>query len=413
MSATVSAEGVRRDGLVISLVGAAHFTSHILQLALPPLFPILHAQFGVSFTELGLVVTLFYATSGFGQAYAGVLVDRYGAHRLLLAGIVLSSLGVALAGLTTSYWMLLPLAVLGGAGNSVFHPADLSILSHRVSERRLGRAFAAHGLSGQLGFATAPAVITIIAHYFNWHVALLAFGGTGLLVAAVLFANRELLVYERKTEAVHHAASAPPKMGYFAVIGSPVVVMAFAYFTLTAFAGAGMQTFSITALASGYGLTLALATSALTLYLVGSAFGVALGGFLADRTQRHHRVAMVGMAVTSALLLVMVGLGSMPAVIVPVMFVAGFANGITSPSRDVLIRGAAKGSGMGKVFGFVYSGFDLGSSTAPLLFGALIDNHAPHLVFLAAAIAFALAAPTVMQVRRRAVMAAAATAAAD
>jgi hypothetical protein len=58
----------------------------------------------------------------------------------------------------------------------------------------------------------------------------------------------------------------------------------------------------------------------------------------------------------------------------------------------------------------VYSGFDLGSSTAPLIFGALIDHQAPHAVFLIVALAFALAAPTVMQVRRRAVRPASAVA---
>ncbi len=84
------------------------------------------------------------------------------------------------------------------------------------------------------------------------------------------------------------------------------------------------------------------------------------------------------------------------------MMLGGIANGITAPSRDVLIRRAAAGAGMGSVFGFVYSGFDLGSSTAPLLFGALLDHQAPHAVFVAIACAFALAVPTVMEVQHRA-----------
>jgi MFS family permease len=93
--------------------------------------------------------------------------------------------------------------------------------------------------------------------------------------------------------------------------------------------------------------------------------------------------------------------GYAPAV-VPVMMLAGIANGITGPSRDVLIRRAAAGAGMGSVFGFVYSGFDLGSSVAPVLFGTLLDHHAPHAVFVVIACAFALAVPTVMQVQHRA-----------
>jgi FSR family fosmidomycin resistance protein-like MFS transporter len=401
MSAIASADGMRRDRRTISLVGSAHFSSHMLQLALPPLFPILHGVFGVSFTELGAIMTLFYAASGLGQAAAGVLVDRFGAYRLLLAGLTASSAGIALTGLATAYWMLLPLAGLAGLGNSVFHPADLSILSHRVGEGRLGRAFAVHALLGQVGFAAAPLVITAIAAAASWRAAVIVFGLGGLAIAAFLYVNRATLTYDHKAEAQRHAHAGQGRASYLAVIGSPVIMMAFAYFVLTAFAGTGNQTFAVTALSTGYGLALEVATLALTGYLVGGAVGTLMGGFLADRTHHHHRVAMTGMLIAAVLMLAMTSVPDLPFIVVPVMAVAGIANGLTSPSRDVLIRRAAVGSGMGKVFGFVYSGFDLGSSAAPLLFGALLDHHAPHAVFLAVAVGFALAAPTVMQVRRR------------
>ncbi len=400
VSAALPAEARPRDVAVIALVGIAHYSSHVLQLALAPLFPILHQEFGASFTQLGLIVTLFYTASGLGQATAGILVDRYGAHRLLIGGLAILSLAIAAAGLAASYWTLLPLAVVAGLGNSVFHPADLSILSHRVSETRLGRAYAVHGISGSLGYATAPVLVAAIAAYGNWRIALVAVGAAGLVVAGILLANRLLLVYG-EGDGARPAGAPQRRSGYLGVIGSPVVLMAFAYFALTAFAGSGIQTFSITALVSGYGVPLAIATFALTFYLVGSALGMVFGGFLADRTSRHHQVAMSGIAIAGALMLLV---GTMPGpalALVPLMMLAGMANGATAPSRDVLIRKAAAGAGMGSVFGFVYSGFDLGSSTAPLLFGALLDHHAPHALFVAIAGALALAVPTVMQVQRR------------
>src|SRR5260370_23784541 len=150
----------------------AHYASHVMQVALPPLFPILHDEFGVSFTELGLIVTLFYVASGLGQAAAGILVDRYGAQRLLVAGVTVLALSVALAGMAASYWMLLPLALLGGLGNSVFHPADLSILSHRVSEGRLRRAHALHGIAGTLRNATPPGLVAAPSAHRHWRLAL-------------------------------------------------------------------------------------------------------------------------------------------------------------------------------------------------------------------------------------------------
>ena len=395
------AQTLRRDAAVMTLVGLAHYMSHVMQLALPPLFPILHDEFGVGFTELGLIVTLFYVASGFGQAGAGILVDRYGGQRLLVAGLALLALSIALAGTVTSYWMLLPLALAAGLGNSVFHPADLSILSHRISESRLGRAYATHSIAGALGYATAPVLITALAAYGNWRLALGVVGGAGICVALALYVSRARLIYA-PSQGARPAESGQRQPRYLQVVGSPVVLMAFAYFAMTAFASSGLQTFSITALASGYGIALKIATLGLTFYLIGSAGGMVLGGFLADRTRHHHRVAMGGMATAGTLMLLLSGVAGHAASVVPVMMLAGIANGITAPSRDVLIRRAAAGAGMGSVFGFVYSGFDLGSSTAPLLFGALLDHQAPHAVFIAVACAFALAVPTVMQVQHRA-----------
>jgi FSR family fosmidomycin resistance protein-like MFS transporter len=400
-----------RDFAIISLVGVAHYMSHVLQLALPPLFPILHREFGVSFTELGLVVTLFYVTSGLGQAAAGVLVDRYGAPLLLIGGLALLGTAIALAGTVASYWILLPLASIAGLGNSVFHPADLAILSHKVSERRLGRAYAVHGLSGSLGYASAPVAVTAIAAYSGWRTALVAVGVIGVAVAVLLLMQHALLEARQPHSGEGKPAARRPS--YLGVIGAPVVLMAFSYFAMTAFAGNGMQTFAITALTSGYGLSLHTATLGLTGYLVGAASGIALGGFLADRTRHHHRVAMSGIATAALLIFAVAFVPALGALIVPLMAMAGIANGITGPSRDVLVRRAAAGIGTGSVFGFVYSGFDLGSSTAPLLFGALIDHQATQGVFLAIAAAFALAVPTVMQVQQRVSRRAPVTLAAD
>src|SRR5260221_3492082 len=97
--------------------------------------------------------------------------------------------------MAASYWMLLPLALLGGLGNSVFHPADLSILSHRVSEGRLGRAYAVHGIAGSLGYATSPVLVAALAAYGNWRLGLGILGVARLVPAPLLYADPILLGY--------------------------------------------------------------------------------------------------------------------------------------------------------------------------------------------------------------------------
>lgn len=388
------------DGRVIGLVAAAHFVSHMMQMALPPLLPVLHDAFAVSYTQLGLVLASFYVASGFGQTVAGLLVDRHGADRLLLGGLALVSGGIALAGLVPSFWLLVPLAVVAGLGNSVFHPADLSILSHKVSDRMRGRAFAVHGVAGQLGFAASPILVAAISALAGWRLALLGTGAVGLIVTAILFANRDALIFAR-TAGAPAPDRAGRRSGFAGVVSSPLILMAFAYFVLTSFGGNGIQSFSITAFSSAYGLALATATLCLTVYLVGSSTGMVIGGFLADRTHDHARLAMTGILTSAGLIAVLAFLPGNPLTILPTMAVAGLAFGVTGPSRDILIREAAAGVRVGSVFGFVYSGLDLGSLASPLLFGPLTDHQMPRAVFVAAAIAFALAGPTVMQVGRR------------
>ena len=401
MSAAGSSEVGHRDKTIITLVSLGHGASHLMQLAIPPLFPILHGVFGASFTELGLVATLLFVASGFGQAFvAGPLVDRIGAHRLLIAGILLSAGATLLAGLVSSYWMLLPLGLLTGLGNSVFHPADLSIISLRIDERRQGRGFAAHALFGSLGYAVAPIFVTTVATLSHWRIALILCGLLGFAAAAGLIVNRRLLVCKPARPAVPAAGEPASRPGYLSALLSPVFVMAFAYFTLTAISNAGMQTFAISALVMGYSFALPLATLAVTAYLFGNAFGVILGGILADRTQQHHRVAFSGI-ITAAIGMLLVSIvGGWAPLVAVLMGLTGIAYGITAPSRDVIVRKAAAGAGLGSVFGFVYSGFDLGSAVAPLLLGLFIDRQMPHAVFLVVAVTFALAAPTVLRVRR-------------
>jgi MFS transporter, FSR family, fosmidomycin resistance protein len=390
------------EARVIALVAGAHYASHVMQLAVPMLFPILHEAIGVDFAALGLFATAFFAASGLGQTAAGLMVDRYGAERLLIGGLALLSAAILAVGLASAYWILLPLAFLAGLGNSVFHPADLSILSHRVREERLGRAYAVHNFAGSLGYATSPLIIPFIAFAADWRTALILTGGAGLLLAGALLAQRRLLASHASTAPRGASGTTPPSAWNFAVMRSPVMLMALAYFALVSFAGAGVQAFGPTALTLGYGLSLSAAAFAVSIYLVGSAGGILMGGFLADRTRRHHRVAMAGVAATSVLMLLLSNISHQTWLITPIMLIAGASNGLTAPSRDVLIRRTAQGAGLGSVFGFVYSGFDLGSATAPLLFGVLLDRHEAHEVFVGVAIAFAFAVLTVMQVQHRA-----------
>ena len=396
MSDPTARASLRSDVRVIGLIGVAHFFSHFFQLTLPPLFPLLKSVLGVPYVALGLAMSVFYAASGIGQTLSGFLVDRIGAHRVLLSGLALFASAIALAGSVSSYWMLLPVALLAGLGNSVFHPADYSILNASVDPRRIGRGYSVHAISGNLGWAVAPTVVFGLTAHFGWRAALVTVGSLGLAMVVVLATQRAAFVQSR-----YDTRGTGPVAELRLLLSAPIL-SAFAYFAFIATALIGVQTFGVTGLMRIYDTPLALATGALTAFLLGSAAGILAGGFLADRTRRHDIVAVGGLVIAAGFMMLLATGALAPSLLPVILALTGLCHGATGPSRDMLVRAATPPGASGRVFGFVYSGLDLGSCLTPLAFGWLLDHGDPRMLFIAVAILMLMTIGTVVQVKRTA-----------
>ena len=399
---TVPAESFRRDVRVIGLVGVAHGLSHFLQLALPPLFPLLRAEFDVSWTLLGALVGTFYVASGVVQFTAGFLVDRFGARPVLLSGMALLASGTLLAALAPGAYWLFPFAALMGAGNGVFHPCDFAILNATVAPRRLGHAYSTHGVGGNLGYALAPIVSFGLGTAFGWRNALACMGAAGLVVLAALYVQRAQLTSHRATDSHLHTLR-----GSVTLFLQPAILLCFGYFVFQTAAGVGLQTFLPAGLNTGLGVPLVIATSAVTSYLLGGTAGIVAGGFLAARTTRHDRVAASGLLAGAALLAIVAG-GLVPATAMIALFATvGFVIGATGPSRDLIVRNATPKGAAGRVYGFVYSGLDLGATLGPIGFGLMLDHQLGRELFFAIAALYVVAIATVVNVRRSSALSAA------
>ena len=366
----------RRDAGVIGLVGLAHGTSHFFHLMLPPLFPWLMEDFSLSYTDVGLLTTVFFVISGVGQAMAGFVVDRVGALRVLVFGIGMLTLSGVMLGLSSSYATLMLTAAIAGAGNSIFHPADFTLLNHRVSQARLGHAFSVHGLSGNLGWASAPVFMAGLASVAGWHVAGFGAAAVGATVLTILWLRRHLLRDAAGEVVVATATSpSPPEpVRHFAFLSSGAVWLSFAFFLVTTMAFGILQNYAPAILSTLYGVSLVVANGGLTAYLLGSGTGMILGGFVAERGDRMVAAALAFAALMSGVL----ASGAMPRLALwPLMAAMGFGVGMAGPGRDLLVRRAATSrfgkSSFGRVYGFVYSGLDSGQALAPVLFGPLLD----------------------------------------
>ncbi len=392
----MSSPTLRQDARVIGLVGLAHGVSHFYHLILAALFVWIKPAFGLSYSQLGLLMTVFFIISGVGQMLAGFVVDRVGATRVLFGGM--ATLGVAALVLAAApgYEVLLLGSLLAGAGNSVFHPADYTLLNQRVSKERLAHGFSVHGISGNFGWAAAPAFMAGVATISTWRIALLCAAVVPFAVLLLLFLNRAVL---RTTPNIAPgAAVGKPAESSFAFLRLSTVWMCFGFFLLTAVALGGIQSFASVSLVSLYGISLASATSAYTGYMLASAAGMVAGGFVAAKARHHDRIIVMSFTL-AALMAVLLALAVLPGwSVIPVMAAIGLASGMAGPSRDLLIRAAAPPNATGRVFGVVYSGLDAGLSIGPLLFGALMDGHHPAWVFLCIGLFQALAIATAVGV---------------
>ncbi|SOD26937.1 Predicted arabinose efflux permease, MFS family [Variovorax sp. YR752] len=383
MSSTSSASAVshppantlRTDAKLIGLVGLAHAVSHFSQLILAPLFPWLKDAFNVSYVELGAVLTVFFVVSCIVQAASGFIVDKLGPRPVLFVG--LGALGLAAFGYAAaqSYWMLLLCAVVGGIGNGVFHPVDYTLFNRKVAPTRLGHAYSVHGITGSLGWALAPAFVVPIAIAFSWRVALASAGVVALVVLLVLWAYRSVLSLD--AAAVHKATGQgepAPVGGEFDFLRIPAVWMCFGFFFFYAAVISVVQTFAPVAAGHLHAVPVALVAVCLTVYMVASAAGMVVGGFLASDPTRCERIVGAGFGIAAALALVL-AFASSPPVVVPVLFGAmGFVSGVAGPSRDLLVKKSTPPNATGRVYGVVYAGLDIGQALAPLVFGRLMDH---------------------------------------
>lgn len=373
MNGTATTAPFRSDLRTISLIGFAHGTSHFFHLLLPPLFPWLMPEFGLSFTQAGAMMTVFFVVSGVGQALSGFVVDRVGPRRVLLAGIACFVLAGLLLSLANGYAMLLAVGALAGLGNCVFHPADFTVLNRKVSHARLGHAFSVHGLSGNIGWAIAPVFLTGIAAAAGWRAAALGAAALGALAWLVVWLGRDATQMEAADAKVSPGGTATT----FGFLGAGAVWMCFLFFLLVTTAFGALQNYATPLMQNVYGLPVAAAAATLSFFLLGGAAGIAVGGVLVSRGAAHDRLIAASLS-AAALVAVLIASGVLPAWSVSMaMGVMGFFGGIAGPSRDLLVRQAATArfgqQAFGRVYGFVYSGLDTGLAVSPLVFGPLMD----------------------------------------
>ena len=404
----------RRDWSIIGLIASAHASSHFFQLVFPTLYLSLAHEYGYDFVKLGMLASVFFLVSCLGQASSGFVVDRIGPAPVLRFGLASFVVSGILIAASNGYAMLVLAAIIGGLGNSVFHPVDYSIINHRVSQRRLGHAFSTHGLTGNLGWALTPIFMAGIIHVSNWRIAAYAAAALVAFVLLLTWLGRDLLAGRNAALEPQPAADAPtgqaaPDLAQQTVgqtlailLVQPALWGAFLFFAFTSMALSAVQNYTIPMLGDVYGIDKVMAGTTLSAYMVAAAAGMLAGGFLVGATPNTERTVAISLLLAGGLLVVL-AMGSVPPSFAMILVaMAGFCSGVSAPSRDMLIRRVTPKGATGTVYGLVYSGMDVGSSLAPVGFGLLLDAGFSQGPWFGAATGFTVAAVLAVMVAKSA-----------
>jgi MFS family permease len=387
--------------VVVAIISGGHFLSHFYMLTLPPLFPLLRAEFGLSNAQLGLVVSILMI-GGLLQAPVGNLVDRTGAKRLFVLGVGVTGCGIVVMGLGQNYYSLLLLAVIAGLGQSTFHPADYALIDTVAETDVRGRAFSIHTFSGFAGFAAAPVVVGMIAFRSGWRTALHVVGALGILYAmfaavALAPAYRDVI----ETANVDSQSRSETSHSFLAALTRPGMLAMIGFFLLVSFASKGIQAFTPLLAVDSFALSEATGNTLLTSYFAFGSIGVLVGGLLADR-YAPGRIIAATLGIGSSLLIVTVsGLVSMNGLALIGMFgLTGFFLSLITPSRDRLVSELSASGSMGQSFGIVFTGGTVGALVGPVFFGAVADWNSITISFVLVGAFYLIAAALAVSLAR-------------
>lgn len=380
----------------IGTICFVHFTSHYYITLLAPLFLFIRADYGVSYTELGLAFTAFNVISTALQTPAGFLVDRVSARLLLIAGLLVGAAAFTIAALVDSFWLFVAMFALAGLGNTVYHPADYALLSRHVPAERAGRAFSLHTFAGMLGNAAAPPSLLFLQTLVGWRGAFLGAAVLGLVAALVAALQSDMPELEgtsakgrRGREAAGNAAG-----GWRLLLSAPILLN-LAFFIMLATTSGALYNFLVPALGALHGTPPTVGNAALTGLLLASPMGVLVGGWLAERTPHHGLVATCGLIVTATVASLVATFDFATVLLISLLSIAGLFSGLTMPSRDMIVRAATPPGAYGRVFGFVSTGFNIGGIVSPVIFGQLLDRGHPQAIFFCVTAAALISIATV------------------
>ncbi len=407
------------------LITVAHGVNEFYGVALPPVLPLLVADFDITYGQAGGLITVFFVMYSVFQLPAGLLADRVGQKRLLAGGMALLSGGLFVVAVADSYLVMLAGQAVAGVGGSTYHPSGMSLISDLEPGATEGRAMGIHGFGGVAGMALAPALVGGLAALFDWRLALSVAAVVGVAYAGVFLvlfsapvrapasdggpasdASGGLPDGRRESDGGERAGGsrassdgradvgeraggsrAPPDgrpgtadeslrgrvRALVAVPAAGWVAVLFAISFLVSFEIGAVRTFAPTYLFTRLGGSTWVANGIYFVMLLGAGVASLGAGNLADRFDRTAAGALI-FGLSAVLLAVTALVPPSAGAMLGWFLVLGLVLYAVSPMKNALTAGYAEESYSGSLFGIMLSASSLGGALGPVLLGVVAER---------------------------------------
>jgi len=377
--------------LEIFVITLGHTMTHWYPATFYLLLPLIGKELGLSYGEIGAIMTCQYLVGAISNVPGGLAVD-FVSRKTMPMAISMLWVGVPylLMGLTHTYWLLLVCSALVGVGNNLWHPAAIPLLAQRFPERR-GLAVALHGMGGNLGDAIAPFASGALLTILSWREVVIVNVIPGLLLAALI-----LVYVNRTTEQSRDMAEKSERMRAADVLSalrtmftSRTVLMVSASSAFRLMTQAGLLTFLPVFLATQMGYS-PIWIGACMLALQTAGFVAApIAGHLSDRMGRR-RIIMSSMAMTGLVLLLMATIGRSTAFVLFISVLGFFLFAIRAVMQAWILDATPKNMG-GTSIGILFGTQAIGAAVGPALGGIFADHYGLMATFYFLAITIVIA----------------------
>ncbi len=382
-TATATANSVPRSFKDVWLISAGHGLTHWYTATFFLLLPLIGKELGLSYTEIGLIMTVQHAVGAISNLPGGMVVDMVGKKGYLMAtSLFWVGFPYALMSLTHSYWMLLVCVTLVGIGNNLWHPAAISTLAHRYPDRK-GLVLSFHGMGGNVADALAPLVVGALLAWFTWRTVVVINIVPGIVMAVMILVVLGAFAVSSRGESINAGGKSRGVKDYLKEFGSllknktlMLVCVSSAFRTMTQ---TGLLTFLPVYLAYELGYSPFLVGACLTVLQAAGFVASPIAGHLSDKMGRK-RIVIASALLTGVMIVAMALAGKSLLFVVFIALVGFFLYAMRPVMQAWAVESTPKhlaGSGVGLQFGITA----VGASISPALFGIIADAYDIHTAF--------------------------------